>query len=128
MKTNVLLQKMSYRPAQSFTYVILVKNRDDYAYFKEAAEHLRQNIGRQWNEVFQALMISDQKLIERFYHPQNNLYSRTSEYFHNTLIAIASMVAFILVVGFLYEMMRKQRSGKEQCDASMNNNQIDTQA
>ena len=104
------LVKVPLATSRSYTYGILVKNRDDYLYFKSAAEDLGQTIGREWEVGFQRTL---RHAPPTFLHSaKDELYSYSGSYFRKAVIAVGLTVVGICIFGTVYEFVRRGNLNK----------------
>ena len=92
--------------SQVYTYGILVKNREDYLFYKAAAEDLGQTIGREWEQWYQETIKTEPRLL---YSVTDELFSFTGSYFKGTVIAIGVIVVLICIFGIVYELSRREK-------------------
>ena len=109
LRNKVVRTKIPQKSSHEYSCGILVKNRRDNEYFKDAAENLGQTIEREWEEDFSKTTIHDKSLL---YSAKNELFSYSGTYFQNTVIAVTITVLLICLFGVVYESMRKGKCGK----------------
>ena len=110
--------KVPQTTSQIYTYGILVKNREDYLFFKSAAEDLGQTIGREWEQWFQNTVTDHPTLL---YSAKDELYSYTGSYFQNTVIAVGITMILICVFGTVYELIKKGKCGQSNASVNVGN-------